>query len=133
LDTSWAAAVFWAAVGGLEGTGAMTIPPGMTVVCFTLVQMGEVAAVAAPDLEDPPDMFIPAMDPLEEDDDDALVEGAFEEPSASDTAPSTSTAAVAIETAPIHHTLPAKPMAAHRWLARCLRSPMSTLPVVCLH
>jgi hypothetical protein len=110
----------------------MTIPLDMTVVCFTLEQIGEEADVAVgvePPADDvPPDMFIPGTEPPVDVDDDvddaALFVTLCEEASASETAASTSIAAVAIDAAPVHHALPANPSAPHRRLTRCLRSPM---------
>jgi hypothetical protein len=133
--TSWAAAAFWAEVGAVEGTGAMTIPFPMTVVFFTLEQIGAVVDAAGAGVvvlvaDDLPDLFIPAIEPLVWADEVAPFVVGCEEASASETAPNTSTAAVATETAPVHHTLPAIPMAAHCRAVRCRKSPMPTLLVV---
>jgi hypothetical protein len=113
----------------------MTIPLDITVVFFTLEQIGAAAVVAgdaafalaaAPD-DVIPGMFMPEVEPVEATDDAVLPGVEFDEASASVTAPSTSTAAVAMDRAPAHHTRPAILVAAQRWLARCLRSPMSPL------
>ena len=65
-------------------------------------------------------MFIPGMDPLMAVVGVALLATGLAEASARDTAPNTSTAAVASEMAPVHQARPASPMAAHR-PARSLR------------
>jgi hypothetical protein len=115
LDTSLAAAAFWALVGGVDGTGAMTIPLLMTVVFFTLEQIGDLVDVAAPlDPDDPPDMFIPGIDPLM-----AVVEvvdlaALFIEAPAAVTGTRTRTPAVVSAMAPIHPVLAARPTAVPR-------------------
>ena len=108
----------------------MTIPLPITVVFFTLEQMGDFDDVVALDFELLADMFIPGMDPLMAVVEVALLATGLAEASARDTAPNIRTAAVASEMAPVHQARPAGPMAAHRPPARCLRSPMPTLLVV---
>jgi hypothetical protein len=113
----------------------MTIPLDMTVVFFTFEQMGEVADVAdgvsaAERLaDDDPAMDIPAMEPLDVADEDPLFVAGCDVASASETAPSTSTAAVATDTAPVHQTRPAIPMVDHLSAIRLLRSPMPCSPL----
>jgi hypothetical protein len=61
-ETSAWAAARWLAVGGADGTGAITIPLAITVAPWTSGQMELLADVAAPDVPDWPDIDCPDID-----------------------------------------------------------------------
>ncbi len=133
--TSWSAAACWAAVGGPDGTGAITIPFAMVVAPLTFEQTDEVVCAVPVDPVDD-DEFEPAIDmPAIDFEPSAVVEPpllaaaalAAECDEASDTvvAARTSTAATPTVARPTHHNLAAVPMDDTRCDIFCLRLDMA--------
>jgi hypothetical protein len=98
----------------------------MTVVFLTFGHTED--DVIAGLIDEPPEV---AVDPMAGIVDVApLLAVALAEPSVKVTAPKAMTAAIATDAEAVHHTRAAKPVAAHRCCARCLRLLMSDLLVV---